>query len=295
MAKVKLFWDPTGVELDALGTNTFERITDGDTPYVSMAIRMLSIDTAEVHYPGNESPAKHDAKLAQLADWIHGGKAPIDPGLAAWLEPKLATGSAGTLQKQQGDAAKAEFQRLLDEKLTRPSGGKRSVFLRTADQPFDQYGRLLAYMSPYYSSEELATLPPAERATFNMLMVASGWAATFPIYPSLPKYTDLVLLQQAAEDALTNKKGAWADPATLTGYEFRMCYKLWEVTNKLVKGQKLSSRERYGWVERYCVDMTNREVYSPQDYYKVPAYNRVFIWPDDVAEAVGRLNLEPAG
>ena len=34
MAKVQIFWDPAGFELDALGTNKFSRITDGDTPYL---------------------------------------------------------------------------------------------------------------------------------------------------------------------------------------------------------------------------------------------------------------------
>ncbi len=88
MAAVKFFWDPTGFELDALGTKKFERITDGDTPYISLSIRMLNIDTPEVHYPGTTDPAKHDAALKQLADWLQAGKAPIDDGLAAYLRPK---------------------------------------------------------------------------------------------------------------------------------------------------------------------------------------------------------------
>ncbi len=294
MSKVKLFWDPIGFELNALGTSKLERVTDGDTPYISMAIRMLSIDTPEVHYPGTEDPSKHDAKLKELADWIQAGKAPINSDLASYLQPKLATGNAGTLQKQQGDVASQEFQKMLDLKLTRPNGRKRSVFLRAANQPFDQYGRLLAYMAPNYDKKELVTLPDSERATFNLLMIESGWAASFPIYPSLPKYADLVMLQQAAEYAFEKKKGAWSDPMALTGYEFRMCYKLWEVTAKLVKGSDLSSSERYGWVERYCVDMTTQEIHYPQDYYKVKPYNRIFVWPKDVAEAVGKLNLVPA-
>lgn len=295
MSKVKLFWDPMGFELNSLGTTKLERISDGDTPNISMAIRMLSIDTPEAHYEGIENPSKHDVKLKELADWIKAGKAPVDSDLAAYLHPKLATGSAGTLQKQQGDVASQEFQKLLDLKLTRPNGKKRPVFLRAANQPFDQYGRLLAYMAPNYDKKELATLPRSERATFNLLMIESGWAASFPVYPSLPKYADLVMLQKAAENAFENKMGAWDDPMALTGYEYRMCYKLWQVTAKLVKGDDLSSSERYGWIERYCVDMTTQEIHYPQDYFKVKPYNRIFIWPKDVAEAVGKLNLVPAG
>jgi endonuclease YncB( thermonuclease family) len=293
MSQVKIFWDPKGFELDALGTKKYLKATDGDTPYVSIPIRMLSIDTPEVHYPGNQKPSKHDAKLAQLADWIQAGGAPVSSGLAEHLHPKLATGAAGTLQERQGESATAKFKELLDEKLTRPSGSKRSVFLRAADQPFDQYGRLLAYMAPFYSAKELASMSRKERATFNLLMIDSGWAASFPIYPSIPGYADLVMLQEMAKDACDNERGAWADPMMLTGYEFRMCVRLYEVTKKLVSGQGLSSGERDGWVTRFCVDMTTREIFYPQDYYKVAPYNRIFIWPEDVSEAVGRMNLLP--
>ena len=291
MASVKFFWDPAGFELDALGTNTFERITDGDTPYISVSIRMLSIDTPEVHYPGN--PANHDGRLKELADWIKAGKAPINDGLAAHLHPKLATGTAGSLQKRQGDAAAAEFQRLLDERLTRPNGKRRSLFLRAGNERFDQYGRLLAYIAPAFSTAELADIPYAQRATFNLLMIQSGWAASFPIYPSLPKYRDLVMLHNAAEDAYEKRRGAWADPNALTGYEFRMCYKLSQVTQRLVRGDKLSGSERNSWIERYCADMTTQKIYEPEQYYRVPPPNRVFIWPRDVNDAVGKLNLAP--
>jgi endonuclease YncB( thermonuclease family) len=294
MSNVKIFWDPKGFELDALGKKKYLRATDGDTPYVSMSIRMLSIDTPEVHYPSNQKPSKQDEKLAQLADWIQAGKAPVSSDLAQHLYPKLATGTAGTLQESQGESATLKFKELINEKLKRPKGRKRSVFLRAADQHFDQYDRLLAYMAPYYSSTELETRTRRERATFNLLMVESGWAATFAIYPSIPRYADLVLLQELAKDACENKKGAWADPKMLTGYEFRMCVRRYDVTKKVVAGKKLSSRERSGWISRYCVDLTTREIFYPQNYHKVAPYNRIFVWPDDVAEAVGRMNLLPA-
>lgn len=244
MARLKLFWDPAGLELNAIGTNRFVRITDGDTPYVSMAIRMLSIDTPEVHYPGNQDPSRHDEKLAELAGWMQESKAPLHPGLASYLHPKVATGHAGTLQKQQAEAATAAFQKMLDLKLTKPNGEKRPLFLRTANEPFDQYGRILAYISPNYNEKEREGMSRQERATFNLMMVESGWAASFPIYPSLPRHADLLMLKEAAEEAFQNNREAWADPIMLTGYEFRMCYKLWEVTRKLVRGEALSSREK---------------------------------------------------
>ncbi|MBN2030948.1 thermonuclease family protein [bacterium] len=293
MSKIAIFWDPKGIELDSLGTKKYLRATDGDTPYVSIPIRMLSIDTPEVHYPGNQKPSKQDEKLAQLAEWIQAGKSPVNSGLAQYIHPKLSSGTAGSLQEEQGLQASDHFKKLVDEKLVKPNGKKRDIFLRAADQHFDQYGRLLAYVAPSYNANELAIMSRKQRATFNLLMVDSGWAAPFPIYPSIPSYPDLVLLQEIAKDAQDNKRGAWQEPLMLTGYEFRMCVKLYEVTKKLVDGKKVSSNERYGWVTRYCVDMTTRKIFYPQNYHKVPSYNRIFIWPDDLSEAVGKMNLVP--
>lgn len=296
MSKVRLLWDPKGFELDSLGQKKFDRITDGDTPYVSISIRMLSVDTPETHYPGTANPAKHDAKLKELADWLNDRTAPVEQGLADYLHPKLDTGNAGTLQKQQGDKATEEFKKLLNQKLTKDDGNKkRNLFLWTADEHFDQYGRLLAYVAPNYTRKERESIPYEDQATFNLLMIKSGWGASFPIYPSLPKYKDLVLMQKVAEDAYENKKGAWYDSNALTGYEFRMCYRLWEVAKKLKEGEKLTSREKYRWIDRYCFDMSSLEIYQPQEYYKVKPYNRIFIWSTDVHTAVGRLNLTLAG
>lgn len=193
MSKVAIFWDPSGMELDSLGTKQFIRATDGDTPYVSMSIRMLSVDTPEVHYPGTQKPSKMDDELAELAEWLRQGQSKVDDHLAAYLYPKLATGKAGTLQEQQGQEATKAFQALVEQKLKVSEKKYRSVFLRVADQPFDDYGRLLAYMAPNYNAEERAQLTRMERATFNLLMIASGWGASFPIYPSLPQRTDLTM------------------------------------------------------------------------------------------------------
>lgn len=34
MSDVKIFWDPLGLELDTLSKRKFQRVSDGDTPYV---------------------------------------------------------------------------------------------------------------------------------------------------------------------------------------------------------------------------------------------------------------------
>ena len=292
--KVGIFWDPKGFQLDSIGRKSYLRATDGDTPYVSVPIRMLSIDTPEVHYPGNQSPSKQDDRLKQLADWIEDGEAPINKDLGEFILPKIVTGAAGTLQKNQGEEASDHFKEMIDQDLTKPRGTKRKVFLHASEEHFDAYGRLLAYMSPQYSSKELATMPREKRSTFNLKMVESGWAAPFLIYPSIPRHSDLVRFQSGGRAAYQGKRGAWQDPLMLTGYEFRMCVKLYKVTKKLLNGAKMSSARRYGWISRYCADMTTKKVYYPQDYFKVDPYNRIFIWSKDVGEAVGMMNLSPA-
>lgn len=298
--KVRIFWDPQGFELASLDDKEYLRATDGDTPFISVSVRMLSIDTPEVHYPGNAKPARQDNNFRQLAEWIKAGRAPIHDGLAAHLHPRLESGSAGTLHERQGFAAADYFKALLDEKLSQNLDGsrrrtKRKIFVWTADEKFDQYGRLLAYIAPKYDADELAQLTRRQRATFNLLMVEAGWAAPFIIYPSLPRQSDLELMYQVGQEAVSAKRGVWAEPLALTGYEFRMCVRLHEITRKLVSGQKVSSSERSSWIERFCCDMTTRAIFYPQDYHKVPPYARIFIWPKDVTEAVGRLNLEPGG
>jgi len=68
-----------------------------------------------------------------------------------------------------------------------------------------------------------------------------------------------------------------------------MSVKLHEITRKLVQRNKLSSTEKCSWFSRFCVDMTTREIVSLQNYFKVLPYNRIFVWPQDVSEAVERL------
>src|SRR5258706_206646 len=123
--KVKISWQPQGFRVDALGASRLLGLSDGDTPKVSMSIRMLSVDTPEIHFPANMDPVRHDAPLAQLGEWINAGKAPVEPGLAADLMPKLAGGRAGSLQKTLGQGAPSAFHALGDLELKLPSGQQR--------------------------------------------------------------------------------------------------------------------------------------------------------------------------
>lgn len=291
---IEILWQAAGLSMPDLGSRALVDVTDGDTPNIRMPVRMLSVDTPEVTARSDARAAEIDGELTQLAAWIRGDKAPVSKAYARHLLPRLETGRAGTLQLEQGRAASNFLKGRIEERLARPNGERRSLFVRTADQPFDNNNRLLAYLAPSYSTRELAELPRKERATFNLDLVESGWAAPFVIYPSIPGELDLPLLLEAAAAAMEAKRGIWADPATLLAYEYRAALRLHGITEKLVAGKPVPARERYSWRERYCADMRNRRLHGPEDYPGVPPPYRLWLWPADVQEAMGRLNLVPA-
>jgi endonuclease YncB( thermonuclease family) len=290
---VQIFWSPAGATMPSLGARALVDLSDGDTPNVRMPIRMLSVDTPETTARTPTRAAAIDAEFAQLAEWIRQGEAPISAGLAGFLLPKLATGNAGSLHLQQGKAASAFAVANTTARLTRPNGTSRNLFIRTAEAPFDNYHRLLAYVAPNYSSKELQDIPRHARPTFNLDLISHGWAAPFVIYPSIPGALDLPLLVEAAADARTRRLGFWADPATLLAYEYRAMEKLYRITKRKVETGNLRSGEAFSWRERYCVDMRTRTLHGPEDYSGIDPEYRLWIWPSDLNEAVSRLNLVP--
>ncbi|WP_394971546.1 thermonuclease family protein [uncultured Croceitalea sp.] len=292
MAEIPIFWDPKGIELNQLGKKSKSGDpADGDTPYVRMPIRMLGIDTPETSYLGGENTANN--KLAELKSLLETGNydAWIDSDLKAILLPKLL--NAGTLQITQGLAAKDFFKQLMNQRLTKPNGNNRSLFVRSADEHFDRYGRLLAYVAPSYTKTELSSVTFDERKTFNLLLLESGWASSILIYPNLPKNSDLRLAREGTKAAFENGLGAWNTPKMLTAYEYRMCMKLYSQCKKAKASEGFFIKES-SWVQRYCVDMTTLKIYNPQRYHKVKPYDRLFIWGDDIRKAVGELNLQAA-
>jgi endonuclease YncB( thermonuclease family) len=257
------------------------RITDGDTPFIEMPIRMLSIDTPEVHYPGTQKPSVHDVALAELGKGMLWGKYPKLPRLLAKYLGERLDAKAGTRQLEQGERSRVEYERMLGERMKTKSGrGTRKLFLRSSAETFDDHGRMLGYVAPSYDGDELAKMSLHDRRTFNFQLVEEGWAATFVIYPSLPKPADLTLFRNAAGTARTEKRGHHADPLTLTGYEFRFCV-------KLLRGEAELP-------ERSCADMSTGKLYRPEHYVAVRAEDRLFVWPDDVKKATSALGLTEA-
>ncbi|WP_298610853.1 thermonuclease family protein [uncultured Thiothrix sp.] len=291
---IQIFWTPVGDNLPDLGARALVDVSDGDTPNIRMPIRMLSVDTPEVTAHSEEGARKLDAAFVQLAQWIHQDKAPVSKVFADYILPKLESGSAGSLQYQQGKAASAFAKQNIEKRLTRETGSKRNLFIRTADQPFDPNHRLLAYIAPNYSVKELASLSRLERSTFNLDLIAQGWASPFIIFPNIPGELDLPLYLHLAVDAFDSKKGIWADALTMPAYEYRMCEKLYAISKDLVEGKPLRLAERYGWRSRYCADMRTRLLYGPEQYMAVPPPYRLWIWPNEVQKAVSMLNLLPS-
>lgn len=293
---LKIFWTPVGITLDTIREKRLVDITDGDTPNIRMNVRMLSIDTPEKNPTGEiRNRDELQALFQDTAAWIDGGESPVREALAGFLSPRLARPDAVAAHLAQGAEATAFHEALAAEKLRRPSGSMRPLFVRVADERFDQYGRLLAYVAPSYTAEERRRMSRRERATFNLELVAAGWAASFPIFPSVPGEDDLPMLQAEAKAAAEGKRGAWADPLALAGYEFRMAERLAALRKAVRAGRRVQAESWFGWIERYCCDIETALLYGPQDYVKVAPWNRLFIWPRDVRRAVAELNLTPAG
>ena len=207
--------------------------------------------------------------------------------------PKLTTGKAGTLQFTQGTKAADFAKSNADQRLTKPNGEKRKLFVRTADSPFDNNARLLAYLAPNFTKQELATLTREQRSTFNLDMIRAGWAAPFIIYPSIPGELDLPLYLRTADEAVADERGIWGESATLLAYEYRAMEKLHGITKKIIVDEEQPADPR-GWRERYCVDMRSRVLFGPEDYFEVDPIYRLWLWPADARDAVGKLNLTPS-
>ncbi len=290
---ISILWKPAGFNLPSLGARALVDVSDGDTPNIRMPIRMLSIDTPEVTAKSAKGAANLDAKFSELRAWIEDGTAPVSAEWRDYILPKLDD-KAGTRHYEQGLDASAYYKKITEKRLRRSSGRRRNLFIRTADTQFDGYNRLLAYVAPSYSEKERKTMSRRDRATFNLDLVASGHAAPFVLFPSIPGEWDLPLFVEACQTAIFEKRGQYADPLQLPGYEYRMLEKLYGISKKLSQGMDLSYMERTAWRSRYCFDLSTRVLYGPEAYTAIVPQFRIWLWPKDVQTAMGVLNLVPA-
>lgn len=291
---VQILWTPAGENLPSLGARALVDVTDGDTPNIRMPVRMLSIDTPEVTAGSPSGARRVDDKFEELVQWLKAGIAPVSAGFRDYLLSKLDGLAAGSLHYDQGQQASSYYKGIVEQRLSRPgSTRRRNLFIRRADESFDQYGRLLAYVAPSYSKSERDTLSRRDRATFNLDLIDSGWAAPFVLFPAIPGELDLPLFLESAERAQAEGRGQYGSPNSLPAYEYRMCEKLYSITRKKVDGVVLSWAEQLAWRSRYCADIRSRELFGPERYLAIPPPYRLWIWPASLQQAIGLLNLVP--
>jgi endonuclease YncB( thermonuclease family) len=265
------------------------RASDGDTPVVEQPIRMVCADTPEkAGYAGRPATAQVvlDRCRSRLTDGTYADLIPA--GLREYLTARL-TGDAAERHIAAGVRASAHFEAMLERRLTRADGRRRATAVIPTGELIDRYGRLLAYLAPWFGGGADPVPPrhdPARR-TFNLDMVAEGWAALFLIYPSLPREPDLELLLDDADTAWVRRRGMWAEfgEDVLLAYEFRACVKLGVATLEDPADAVAAA------FQRVCVDVGDLRLVGAFDYHTVPSPRRLWIWKDDLDAARTALGL----
>lgn len=157
-------------------------VTDANTLEVKLSIRLFAIDSPEIHYPEGRDVSLMDPlfeTIPKLAAWKN-----LPEELREYLLPKLE--KAGTHQRMWGLKAKEAFDGMVNEALSVEGKKKRRpLFYALPPAPFDRNGRVLAYVGPYVPKEERGDSPLPE--SFNLRMVAEGWAAPYLHMENLPK------------------------------------------------------------------------------------------------------------
>jgi endonuclease YncB( thermonuclease family) len=272
----------------------FIRISDGDTPAIEQPIRAVSCDTPEkAGYAGK--PPLAQQKLDLCRERLGNGFYDALPvQLRDYLVDKLGDDAA---ERHIGAAmaASSAFDQLLAQRLTDDNGNQRRLAIIPTGEIVDTYGRMLAYFSPWYRPDELPPADDPRRRTFNLDMIELGWAAFFPVYPSLPRPADMNRAIASAELAWNEKRGAWDEfgDDLLLGYEYRMCIKLARQTVKEQGVDRPATAEENieSAFQRVCIDlrtMQNRGIFG---FASVAPPYRLWVWLDDQAEATAALGI----
>jgi endonuclease YncB( thermonuclease family) len=269
-------------------------VSDGDTPVVEHPIRMVSCDTPEkagyAGKPETSQPKLEVCRQRLVEDHYYDKHLPR--GLRDYLMAKI-TSDAAQRHTDAGYDATREFERVLEERLTTPNGKKRMIAVIPTGEIIDSYGRMLAYISPWLTGDLLPPKGDPRRKTFNLEMIENGWAASFPIYPSLPNNDDMNRLIAGAEDAWNRKRGMWTKYGKdlLLAYEYRMCIKLAAADNPDLSPEENSTSRVKAAFQRHCVDLTNLKLVGKYDFYKVSPPHRLWIWEKDLEKSKGDLRL----
>ena len=281
------------MSLILLSPSSLLSISDGDTPEVKMGVRMLGIDTPELHFPGNSNPEKQDPILLKLPEKDVFKKLPEE--LKNYLLPRLE--GAGKRQKKWAKLAKVALEEIVDVSFYSVGKGKtlsnspfvkgenqssslkkrdtegrkfnrgnRKIFLAVGKEVIDCYGRILAYCGPYLTKEERKVLGQPD--TFNLKMLKLGFAISNIHSGNLPKDEDIELVIKAVKEAREKKMGFWSEKdKILHGYEFRALVRMSE-------GEK-GFRYKVGDLRDH---LSGKEMkfYKPEEYIKIEEEFRVF-------------------
>ena len=248
---------------------------------------MVSCDTPEkAGYAGKALVSQ--AKLNECRKRLENGFYDALPEpLRRYLLRKLLS-DAAERHIGAGELASEVFSAMLERRLTLLDGSKRNTAIVPTGDIIDRYSRMLVYIAPWFADSKADPLPPKgdpARNTFNLDMIATGWAAFFPIYPSLPQNEDLNLAIAAAQIAWSEKRGAWKAFGTrlLLGYEYRMCIKL-GTAKTAVAGIRAA-------FQRICVDLRSVKSVGKFGFHKAPPCYRLWVWQDDTQQASVDLGI----
>jgi endonuclease YncB( thermonuclease family) len=229
---------------------------------VKLTIRLFAIDSPEIHYPEGRDVSLLDPLLETVPKLAAFKNLPEE--LREYLLPKLE--KAGTHQKTWGLKAKEAFDGMVHETLAvEGKRNRRPLFYAFPPEPFDRNGRALAYVGPYIPRAERGESPLPE--SFNLRMVAEGWAAPYLHMKNLPKKEDLALGMKAFANAYYDKLGIWSgDRTPLLAYEFRAIV-------RMAQGGEGFTHPVY---DSRLLGDSNIQLSPPEEYIFLPVDCRIF-------------------
>ncbi len=182
----------------------------------------------------------------------------LNGSLRSYLQPKLNKNSVKTC-KILGLEAQKTLESILQWNLT----------LTFDREVYDRYGRMLADLS--VNGESLI-----------LNMVEKGYAIPYLIYPNAVSpseegkffYYNFWKYKKAALEACKEGLG------------------IWPYLGRILLPTEVRYLMRREVPLKYCADVENKVLYSPQCYFKVSIENRLFFYPRDVLIAL-QIGFEP--
>ena len=219
---------------------------DGDSPYVTGVF-----ENTLVRLLGIDAYEVRGMSLYYLKKSGFLGR--IQQELKRYLEPKVTNRSI-QIHKELGLKGREYLESILEKELV----------MSFEKEVFDKYGRALVYLSS------------GDQESYNLQLVREGYAIPYFIYPNAVspneygrfQYHNIKKFRETMWEAQENKKNIWEHmDETVIPMELRF----------------LTSRSPPG---KYCADLENDLLYSPQYYFKVAIEDRLFFYPGDVLIAV---------